>query len=305
MKSNTVVTGGSGLVGTYLKEIIPDAIYLSSKNFDLTKESEVVKMFETYSPSTVVHLAAKVGGILDNINKPAEYFLDNIKMNSLLTEYAYKFQVKRFIGILSSCIYPDTSDHYPLKEEDLHLGPPAPTNFSYGYAKRCQAVLIDAYNQQYGTNFQYLTPCNLFGAGDKDEETKSHFVTALIKKIILAKINKHSYITLFGDGTPLRQFMHGRDFAKVISLVLKNNITDNFNVCSEENLSIKEIAEIALEACDAKYLGIEWDKSKPNGQMRKDLCSEKMKKVLPDFKCSFLVEGIKETYKIEYDKISK
>jgi GDP-L-fucose synthase len=305
MKENIIVTGGSGLVGSYLKKIIPNAIYLSSKNFDLTKEDEVLKMYKTYNPEIVVHLAAKVGGILDNISKPAEYFLENIKMNSLLVEYAYKFQVKKFIGVLSSCIYPDTVPNYPLKEEDLHLGPPTPTNFSYGYAKRCLAILIDSYNQQFGTRYQYLTPCNLFGVGDKNEENKSHYVTSLIKKIIQAKISNQDSITLFGDGTPLRQFMYAADFASVIYSVLENNIYDSFNVCGDENLTIKEIAYIALEACEAQHLNIVWDSSKPNGQFRKDMCLEKMKKILPNFKSTTLLEGIKETYKTEYDKIGK
>jgi GDP-L-fucose synthase len=294
--SKIVVTGGSGLVGKALKKYLPNAIYLSSKDFDLTTEDGVKSMYELYKPKTVIHLAAKVGGILDNISKPAEYFTDNVLMNTLLVEYAYKSNVKRFIGILSTCIYPDVMETYPMKETDLHLGPPTITNFSYGYAKRSMAVQIDAYNQQYKTKYQYLTPCNLYGDDDKDNESNSHFITALVKKIYDANTNGEDHITLFGDGTPLRQFMYADDFAKVISQVIENDIFDNFNVATPENLSIKEMAEIALDACDSNHLEIIWDTSKPNGQFRKDVSIDLLKSNIPTFVPTPLHEGIKKIY---------
>lgn len=303
--SKILVTGGSGLVGNYLKKYLPNAIYLSSKDFDLTTEEGVKRMYLKHRPEIVIHLAAKVGGIIDNISKPAEYYTQNVMMNTLLVDYAKKLNVKRFIGILSTCIFPDVMETYPMKEEDLHLGPPTLTNFSYGYAKRSMAVQIDAYNKQYGTQYQYLTPCNLYGVGDKDHETNSHFITALVKKIFDAKQNNEDSITLYGDGTPLRQFMFAEDFAKVIYEVITNDIYDNFNVAGEENLSIKEMANIALQACDAENLQIKWDTNKPNGQYRKDVSIEKLKSLLPDFSPLKLSEGIKMVYNSYHDKISK
>lgn len=299
-----VITGGSGLVGNNLKKYLSDGIYLSSKDYDLTKESDVISMYENHKPNVVIHLAAKVGGILDNINKPAEYFTENILMNTLLIEYARKYNVKRFIGILSTCIFPDVMGTYPMKEEDIHSGPPTQTNFSYGYAKRSLAVQIDAYNKQYGTKYQYLIPCNLYGIGDKDHESNSHFITALVKKIFDAKQNNKKSITLFGDGSPLRQFMFADDFAKIIHHVIDNEIYDSFNVAGNENLSIKEMANIALNSCDAEHLDIIWDLSKPNGQHRKDVSIEKLKSLLPNFNPLSLSEGIKLVYKNYYDKIS-
>jgi GDP-L-fucose synthase len=252
--SNIVVTGGSGLVGKYLKKYLPEAIYLSSKDFDLTTEVGVRNMYLKYKPDIVIHLAAKVGGIIDNINKPAEYYTENVMMNTLLVDYAYKMKVKRFIGILSTCIFPDVMDTYPMKEEDLHLGPPTLTNFSYGYAKRSLSVQIDAYNKQYNTKYQYLTPCNLYGVGDKDHESNSHFITALVKKIFDAKQNGEKSITLFGDGSPLRQFMFAGDFAKIIYHVVSNEIYDSFNVAGNENLTIKQMAEISINSCESNNL---------------------------------------------------
>jgi len=304
MKNKKIlVTGGSGLVGNYLKKIIPDAIYITSKDYNLTKESDVQKMFIDHNPDTIIHLAARVGGIIDNINHPAEYFTENVLMNTLLIEYSYRNNVKQFLGILSTCIYPDTVESYPLKESDLHSGPPTLTNFSYGYSKRCMAVQIDSYNQQYNTKYNYLIPCNLYGDNDKNDINKSHFVTALITKIYEANKNNVDYITLFGDGTPLRQFLHANDLAKIIKLVIDNNITESFNVATYENYSIKEIADIALKSCDSTNLTIKFDTTKPNGQYRKDVSIEKLKSLFPQYLPISLSEGIKDIYNT-YDKIS-
>ena len=290
-----LVTGGSGMVGKSLQELIPQALYISSKDCDLTNPLEVESLIKSHKPKAIVHLAAKVGGIIDNINKPAEYFDDNILMNTLLLKSSHKYGVERFIGILSTCIYPDKVSTYPMSEEMLHLGPPTPTNFSYGYAKRSLSVQIDAYNKQYGTKYQYLTPCNLYGEYDKYGDN-SHFVASLIKKIHNAKINVTDKITLFGTGTPLRQFMYSNDLAIIIKKCLDDNICDNFNVATEENISINEIAKIALKACDAEHISIEYDITKPDGQYRKDVSIDKLKNLIPYFSAISLYDGIKETY---------
>lgn len=297
MNKNIVCTGGSGMVGRSLKKIMPNAIYLSSKDYDLTSEKGVAQMYHDLKPNVVIHLAAKVGGIMDNINKPGEYFTDNVLMNTLLLEYARFHGVERFIGVLSTCIYPDKVDNYPMTEEMLHLGPPTPTNFSYGYAKRSLAVQIEAYNKQYGTRYQYLTPCNLYGEYDKFGEN-SHFVAALIKKIHEAKVSGQDKITLFGTGTPLRQFMHSDDLAKIIKMCLDEEVYESFNVATEQNISIDDIARTALRACDATGIKIEYDSSKPDGQFRKDVSIEKMKNIFPDFKTTRLYHGIGSTYSI-------
>jgi GDP-L-fucose synthase len=299
-----LVTGGSGLVGKYLKKILPDAIYISSKDYDLTTEIGVQKMFLKHKPNVVIHLAARVGGIIDNISHPAEYFTQNVLMNTLLIHYAKKYKVERFIGILSTCIFPNVMKSYPMKETDLHLGPPTDTNFSYGYAKRSMAVQIDSYNKQYGTKYQYLIPCNLYGLGDKDHDTNSHFITALVKKIFISKQNNQKSITLFGDGTPLRQFMYAGDFAEIIKQTIENNITDSFNVATEENFSIKQMAEIAIDVTDNQNINILWDTNKPNGQFRKDVSIVKFKNLFPNFKFTSLSDGIKIVYNSYYDKIS-
>lgn len=302
MDKMILVTGGSGMVGRSLQQILPNAQYLSSTECNLTSINEVDRTVSKYSPDIIIHLAAKVGGIMDNIAKPAEYLEENILMNTNILRASRSYNVKRFIGILSTCIYPDKVNTYPMTENMLHEGPPTPTNFSYGYAKRCLAVQIDAYNKQYGTNYQYLTPCNLYGEFDKWGDN-SHFVAALIKKIIIADRKGQELVQLFGTGKPLRQFMYSNDLARVIKNCIDFDITQSFNVATKENLSINDISHIALEAIQPKYVkGFVYDSTKPDGQYRKDVSIKKMENILPGFEFTPLTEGIRNTYKKIKDK---
>lgn len=292
-----LVTGGSSTVGQHLKKLLPDAIYINSSNCDLTDQNDVRFLLKNTKPHTVIHLAAKVGGILDNIEHPAEYFYQNVMMNTILMNESYANGVKRFIGILSTCIYPDVLpiENYPLTEDMLFLGPPTLTNFSYGYAKRCLAVQTEAFNKEYGVKYNYLIPCNLYSEYDKSILNKSHFINDLIKKIIEAKKGDKK-IYLFGTGSPLRQSMYANDLAKIINICINRDITDSFNVAVSDNLSIKRIAEIALSVCDATDVEIIWDSSKPDGQYRKDVSNNKMMSLIPDFKFTSLEEGLSNVY---------
>lgn len=290
-----LVTGGSGLVGRYLQDILPgpNTFYMSTRDGDLTDIQFVRWMISSYTPDVVIHLAAKVGGIKDNISNPVGYFEDNILMNTNILKVSHEYKVKRFIGVLSTCIYPDKVENYPMKEEDMFLGPPTPTNFSYGYAKRSLAVQIDAYNQQYGTKYNYLIPCNLYGEFDNFEnENKMHFITALLHKIKNAKDNK---IELLGTGKPLRQFMYAKDFAEIIKLVIDNDITESFNVAPDYNYSIKKMAEIAINSINP-LLKINFSNPELDGQYRKDVDNSKMRSLIPNFKFTPLEEGILRTY---------
>ena len=301
---NILITGGSSMVGKHLKKFLPNAVYLSSSDCNLINFDDTFSLFKKYQPDVVIHLAAKVGGIMDNINNPVSFFEDNIYINTNILKCCYLFKVKKLTAILSTCIYPDIlSEHqYPIKEEYLHLGPPAQTNFSYGYAKRCLSVQIKAYNQQYGTKYSTLTPCNLYSEHDHFEGDKAHFLSSLIFKINQAKLNNSSSIQLFGSGKPLRQFMYAEDIAKAISHTLDKNESFDYNICNPQNLSIKQIAEIALTACDASNLKIEWDVNKPDGQFRKDASSEKFLNDYSSFKFTNLLEGVKTTYNKKFNE---
>jgi GDP-L-fucose synthase len=289
-----LVTGGTGLVGQYLQKEI-DAIYLSSKDYDLTSELDTVKMFSKHQPDVVIHLAAKVGGIMDNITKPFEYYEDNVMMNTNLVKYSRMFKVNKFVGALSSCIYPDVSDHYPLIESDLHKNLPNENNFGYGYAKRLLGVHIDI-ARKCGYNYSYIIPSNLYGEYEHGDTNRKHFVGALLDKIIIAKKNGDSKITLFGDGTPLRQFTFAKDIAEIIKLIITYDIKENMNLSTSENLSIDTLAKLALKATDSEHLEIEYDKTKPNGQYRKDINCDTFKNLIPNYEFTSYIEGIKKTY---------
>ncbi|HNQ15581.1 MAG TPA: NAD-dependent epimerase/dehydratase family protein [Pyrinomonadaceae bacterium] len=290
-----VVTGGSGLVGRHLRQILPEAEYLSSSDYDLRSEADVKRLCER-GWDHIVHLAARVGGIIENIGYPAEFIEDNLLMNTLLLKYARLNEVSRLTAVLSTCIYPDTYPTYPLREEDLHNGAPQSTNFPYAIAKRSLAVQIDAYAKQYGLKYNYLIPCNLYGEFDKVDEQRSHYLTALLGKIIKAEREGRKEIRLLGTGTPMRQFMYGGDLARVIGHCIDADLTESFNVAVDENRTIREIAEIALGACGKDDFELHFDNISPDGQYRKDVSNARMRSLIPDFKFTSLNEGIRKVY---------
>lgn len=295
-----VVTGGTGLVGTYLQNYI-DGVYINSSHYDLTRESEVLDLYEDHKPDVVIHLAAKVGGIMDNIEHPFEYYEQNLLMNTYMVKYARLFKVEKFVGVLSSCIFPDVVDHYPMVEEDMHKDLPNANNFGYGYAKRVMGCHIDIARKQ-GLNFSYISPSNLYGEFEHGDVSRKHFVGALLEKIHTAKINGDDHITLFGDGTPLRQFTFAKDIAEVLDMVVKHDVKENMNVSTPNNMTIDFMAREALEALDMHDMRIIYDMSKPNGQYRKDIDITKFKNIFPNYEFTSYVEGIKQTYNTLYGK---
>ena len=290
-----LVTGGSGLVGKHLKDILPDAVYISSKDYDLTDLQQVRDMMFQYKPNIVIHLAARVGGLLDNMTHQVEYLEENVLMNINVLKACYEFNVDRVIGMISTCIYPDVADKYPMVENQLFDGPPTPTNFNYAFAKRCMAAHINSYVNQYNKRWCYLAPCNLYGEYDKFGEHNSHLVSALIKKIY----ENDKSINMWGSGKPLRQYMYGGDLARVIKHMIDNDIIGNFNVTPSEVYTIKEIVEIGKKACKKENLVVNWDSTKPDGQFRKDVDSSKLMSSIGNFKFISLEEGIKKTYEFK------
>ena len=295
-----LVTGGSGMVGRYLKEIIPDIVTPSSNELNLTNSEMVRSYFHDNKFDYVVHLAAYVGSLHDNIDNATAYFDENILMNTIVTKYSYESGVKNFLGMLSSCIYPDNVNDFPIKEIQLHNGAPHKDLMSYGYAKRSHAVQLDTYKKRFGVNYNYLIPCNLYGIVSEHHEGRSHFVNDLIFKIINSQKNNNNYITLFGDGTPLRQFMHASDLARVISKYISDNCSESFNVAPDINMSIEDFALTAIRVCHNGEMSVKYDDSKPNGQYRKDVDTTIFNQQIKNFKFKPLVEGIKEVY--EYYK---
>jgi GDP-L-fucose synthase len=199
--------------------------------------------------------------------------------------------------MLSTCVYPANlpDNHYPMKEGLLHVGMPEETNLSYAYAKRMLEVQISAYNKQFGTEYCYFVPSNLYGLEDSYNPEKSHFVAALIRKIHEAKQSGANKIQLFGSGLVHRQFLFSEDLSKIIKKCVDNDIVESFNIAPDENPTIKEIALTALKACDAEHLKIEWS-GEMNGVFRKDADNSKFKTIFHDFRFTSLGEGIKLSY---------
>lgn len=290
-----LVTGGTGQVGKELYKFLPNAKYISSKDCDLTDNISTDKLIKTIQPNIVIHAAARVGGITDNINHQTEYYSDNVLINTNVINACLKYNVNKFIGLLSTCIYPDTVDKYPMDESLLHNGPPTETNFTYGIAKRGLAVHIDSIRKQYKKDYCYVIPCNLYGIYDK-YDNRSHFIAALLQKIHTAEINNKNKIILYGTGAPYRQMLYANDLAKVLFLMIENGIYENFNIAFPDNLTINDIAHIALDALNLNHISIEYDGSKPDGQYRKDVSIDKFKQYFPNFSFTPLSTGIKEVY---------
>ena len=304
--SDILVTGGSGLLGQTLQSYIPDAIYLTSLDYDLRDYGEVKRAIKKHKPTTILHLAAKAGGIVDNINRPCEYLEDNILINTNVLRCARELGVNDILSMSSTCVYPMRCKEYPMSEDMLMDGEPEPTNDGYAYSKRVMVKQSQKSNQQYGTNFKFITPCNLYGETDNFHNlNKAHFVTALMMKIYKDQQDNKG-VTLFGDGSPLRQFLHVEDLSWVIKMLVFEvgieNIDDQgLNVCTDEIYSIDEMAHLGYEVLGLEFKGLKYDNTKPNGVYRKDVSNRKLKLLLPHIKFIELEEGMKRVY----DKISK
>lgn len=288
------------MVGNNLKEVFADRddiFYANRNDADLKDSFETRNLIGRYKPDVVVNLAAKVGGIQSNLASPYDYLYDNLMIGANVIEECRRNKVGQLISILSTCIYPNHHNNYPLKEEYLLDGIPPESNLGYAVAKRSMAVQADLCNKQYGTKYSYLIPCNLYGRHDKYDESNSHFVAALIKKIHEAKVKGEKKIQLWGDGTPLRQFMDAKDLALVIRFFIDNEITESCNVATDEVLTINYIAKIALFAIGCEHMEIEYINKRMNGQFRKDVDTSRLKSIMPEFKATSLYEGIIEAYK--------
>lgn len=293
MENKILVTGGNGLVGSEFKG--NEYFKPSSKQYDLTDKDQtyslMIKGFDS-----VIHCAAKVGGVGGNMNYKGEFFYENIMMNTNVIEGARLTGVKNLVAFLSTCVFPDDID-YPLTEKKIHLGPPHFSNDAYAYAKRMTDIQIRAYREQYGLNYKSVIPCNIYGPNDNYDIVNGHVLPSLIHKCYLARENKES-LKIWGSGKPLREFIFSKDVAILTKWVLKNyNENEPIILSTSEEISIKEIVGIIIELMNFKG-DVIFDDTKPDGQFRKPSDNSKIKNYLPDFKFTPIYEGLKET--IEY-----
>lgn len=297
-----IITGGSGLIGS---EFL-DGVKLKSSDYDLRNKTEVKQMIGDFSPTTIIHTAAKVGGVWANMNYKANFFYDNIMMNTnIIHESAFQ-RVEKLIVFLSTCVFPDSVE-YPLDETKIHAGPPHLSNDAYAYAKRMAEVQVRAYNQQYKTNYFCVIPTNVYGPNDNYDIENGHVLPSLIHKCYLAKKNNTDW-EVWGDGSPLREFIFSRDVASLCDLLLQNYKEESPVILSTSSeISIKEAVEMIGKIM--KFTGkIKWIKDKPNGQFRKPSDNSKLLSIVGDYKFTPLEEGLTETVEYfikNYDTIRK
>tara|TARA_R100000908_G_scaffold65300_1_gene54084 strand:- start:2604 stop:3515 length:912 start_codon:yes stop_codon:yes gene_type:complete len=291
--NSVLVTGGSGFVGKRLKHFRPDWNYCSSKDCNLLSIDSTINYLEQTKPNAIVHLAARVGGIKDNKENQAEFFYENTVINTNLLHAAHLCGVKRVLSSLSTCAFPDEGMSYPFSESDLFLGPPAETNFSYGYTKRALHVQSISYREQYGLNYSTFSPSNIYGIGDYFGTMSSHFVASLIHKVAVCKTGET--LTFWGTGRPLRQQLYVDDLCRIIPMLLeKHNTRIPIIVAPNENLSISEMCRILEKNID-KEVDFRFN-GMLDGQFRKDGSNDQLKKLIGDFEFTSFSEGVKKTY---------
>ena len=300
-----LVTGGTGLVGSAIKKVSEinkeyKFIFLSSKDCNLEDYNKTFNMFKEHKPKYVIHLAAKVGGLFKNMNHKVEMFESNMMINMNVLKCCYKFNVKKCISCLSTCIFPDKTS-YPINESMLHNGAPHSSNDAYAYAKRMIEVLSESYNQQYKTNFSCIIPTNIYGPHDNYHLEDAHVVPALIHKAYIAKQNNDS-LKVRGSGTPLRQFIYSEDLAKLILWYLletESKDTIILSVGEEDEVSIGNVASIISKE---NNIDIEFQKEYSDGQFKKTADNRKLIKMYKettgeDFKFTPIDIGLKKSIK--------
>ena len=267
------VAGSNGMVGSAIIRTLEangysNIVVKSSKELDLKNQQAVHDFFNQEQPEYVFLAAAKVGGIHANNTYPATFIYDNIMIQSNVIQAAYDFNVKKLLFLGSSCIYPKFAPQ-PIKEEYLLTGSLEPTNEAYAIAKIAGLKMCQFYKQQYGCNFISAMPTNLFGVNDNFNLENSHVLPALLRKFIEAKQNNKQEVTIWGSGTPMREFLFVDDLAEACLFLMENyNGIETVNIGTGEDVSIKELAETIM-----KIVGFEgsliFDASKPDGAPRK------------------------------------
>lgn len=292
------VTGGAGFLGSFVVESLTargaEVFVPRSAQYDLRERQGVLDLLNDAKPTMIIHLAAVVGGIGANRAHPAEFLYANLMMGVQLLHEAYLAGVQKFVTIGTVCAYPKFTP-VPFSEDNLWAGYPEETNAPYGLAKKMLLVQGQAYRQQYGFNSIYLLPTNLYGPRDNFNPESSHVIPALIRKCIEAKERGDDKITAWGTGSPTREFLYAEDAAEGILLAAERfNGDEPVNLGSGMEISIKELTETIAELTG--FNGeIVWDESKPDGQPRRSLNTERAKTLFGfEAKMSFR-EGVRRT----------
>ena len=274
---NTLVTGGNGLVGSAIEADFKP----SSRELDLMEYDAVLDYLTDNKIDSVVHCAAKVGGIKANLEEPADFYRNNIIMNTNLLDAAYMAGIKKVVSFMSTCVFPDDAT-YPLTPDQIHKGEPHSSNYAYAYAKRMLEVQSRAYRDQHGCNFVTAVPCNIYGPYDNFNLESGHVIPSLIHRCYLAKQNNTDF-EIWGTGKPYREFIYSKDVAHITQWILENyDDPEPLIISPDEEINIAVLAqEIAWRT---GFGGAIVFNEQMDGQHKKPSDNSKLKSLLPDYK---------------------
>jgi len=301
MARKILVTGGTGLVGRALQDVVAESetkdqwIFLSSKDADLTDFKQTESLFETYKPNTVIHLAANVGGLFKNLNANADMFFANMDINMNVIKLCEKYEVDKVVSCLSTCVFPDKIE-LPLTETQLHNGPPHSSNRGYAYAKRMLDVMSSCVDSD-GTRYINIIPTNIYGPYDNWNLEDSHVIPAIVHKMYLAQ-QKGENLGLKGTGKPLRQFLYSYDLAQIIlRLIDRKDRVGNIIVSTDpdDEMSIQDVSNHISRSFGFEYEVVFNNRSEDDGQYRKTCSNQKLRELFPDFTFTPFEHGIRET----------
>lgn len=296
-----VVTGGAGFLGGVVcrklrERGVPEgSIFIPRrKDYDLTHEADVERLYNDAKPDVVIHLAAEVGGIGANREHPGRFFFANMAMGLHLIEHGRRRGLRKFVHTGTVCAYPKFAP-VPFNEDELWNGYPEETNAPYGVAKKALFVMLDGYKREYGFNSSVVVPVNLYGPRDNFDLQTSHVIPALIRKCETARVRNDAAITCWGTGSASREFLYVEDAAEGILLAAeKIDTPDPINLGTGNEITIKNLVELIARLCDFRGR-IEWDATKPDGQPRRCLDTTRAAQRLGWRAKTGFEEGLKQT----------